>query len=166
MTDENKQALESWKGILNACRHKQENEEDSVRLTLHSQDLIWLENILAALQPKPSVDVEALKKIALDGVMQGREHSRDLRSIAFEIISESLNILNSQGHLNQGWRDDGTAEDLRKIRDKSLNVFKHAKQNPYGEHVLTRQSIQDIAKSINNTARKLLRELPPKSEGE
>lgn len=51
-------------------------------------------------------DVEKLKQMALSEVMKGREHSKHLREVAFEIISESFNVLKMKGHLQTGWRDD------------------------------------------------------------
>jgi len=100
MTDTNKQALE----VIQSKIKKGNNLNGNYELTFCE-----IQDIKSALQPKPSVDwpyVEELKQMALTEFMKGREHSKDLRKIAFEIISETFNVLKMKGHLNQGWRDD------------------------------------------------------------
>lgn len=58
-----------------------------------------VKTIRAALTPQ-HMDLEGLKKEALDEYMKGREHSKDLRYIAFEIISETFNWVEMKGYFS------------------------------------------------------------------
>jgi hypothetical protein len=100
---------EAWGNLRDYIRHycviihpeKNTEGEEPEKVILDSLDALQRATSLQ----QQSVDVEALKQIALEGVMKGREHSKDLRYLAFEIISESFNHMNMLGHFHGSGTD-------------------------------------------------------------
>ena len=120
MTDENKQALEAVQWIRN-------NAESKVR-NLDLDLAVKLKDIEAALQPKPSVDVEDYWQLEpLAQLIQDWGLNNGYRMVASE-AEDLANSLHSQGHLNQGWQDiesapkDGTEIILLHSDDNGVYV--------------------------------------------
>jgi hypothetical protein len=92
MTDTNKQALE-WLNWIEA--------KTLVRKAEREKFLTAISEIEAALQPKPSVDVEVLTDEVADVINEAHDVDMQDRDYAERVVEYLL----QQGHLNQGWRD-------------------------------------------------------------
>lgn len=91
MTNKTEQALEALDELIYG-----------MRITERQFLADEIETIRAALQPKPSVDLEELKKEVINNNLYGIQVRV---SSVVGVMDETINILHSQGHLNQGWRD-------------------------------------------------------------
>lgn len=115
MTDINKQALEDLEMFDNGS-----GMDD-----IYNIQTFWRNHegtIRAALQPKPSVDVEGMEVLASKFAQEKLKGTYNFTFDVLKCLKDFGNYLHSQGSLNQGWQPiesapkDGTPVDMWVIR--------------------------------------------------
>jgi len=147
MTDENKQALE-WLKVMLVYAYSstdKENEDDK-----------HYETIRAALQSKPSVDVEELVTDYSERFEKYKGNTIDYYpNNHAAMIGCMEKALHSQGQLNQGWRDI----ERMKLGHQQIENIIHAVNRCLDLHP------EDIRSTIGAIATVLDRKAQPPKEG-